>query len=84
MVYEWEDVVYLSGFVGVFHSGGLLYVDFCCIHTSRLGVRVRRKSENHDLICHFNSHDFSCLCFALKDDTTRNGEGTVSLPLYEF
>lgn len=30
------DVVYLSGFVGVFHSGRLFYVDFCRIHTSRL------------------------------------------------
>lgn len=35
-VYQWEAVLYLSGFVGIFHSGGLLYVDFCCIHTSRL------------------------------------------------
>lgn len=33
---EQKDLSYLSGFVWVFHSGGLLYVDFRCIHTSRL------------------------------------------------
>lgn len=35
-MYQWEVALYLSGFVRVFHSGGLLYVDFRCIHTSRL------------------------------------------------
>lgn len=35
-VFNVGDVAYLSGFVGVFHSGRLFYVDFCRIHTSRL------------------------------------------------
>lgn len=37
---------YLSGFVWVFHSGGLLYVDFRCIHTSRL---LEEWEESHEL-----------------------------------
>lgn len=35
-------VAYLPGFVRVFHSGRLFYVDFCRIHTSRL---FRKRGE---------------------------------------
>lgn len=60
-VYQWKVVLYLSGFVRVFHSGGLLYVNFCCVDASRLLER-ERKSKNCELIltcvqlfmfCHF-------------------------------
>lgn len=38
-------VTYLPGFVRVFHSGRLLYVDFCRVHTSRL-FRERGGEQN--------------------------------------
>lgn len=42
---ELRNVWYLSGFVWIFHSGGLLYVDFCRVHTSRLQEEEQFQSE---------------------------------------
>lgn len=39
-------VAYLPGFVRVFHSGRLFYVDFCRIHTSRL---FRKRGEKQKI-----------------------------------
>lgn len=78
---------YLPGFVGVFHSGRLLYVNFCCVHTSRL--REKWGGGNRGALIQLKfpflkQHNPSSPHFHLPLLEVQTGEGAVLLPLYDF